>query len=167
MTIPEPNQQEFQAEIATIVGAITITCGCEHVRSVSFGSQDLRYGRAENARPVVMLEAIDELTAYFDGRLQKFDLPLELSGTDFQLKVWQEMQRIGFGSVRTYKEIAERLGNRHLVRAIGGAANRNPIPIIIPCHRVVGSNGWLGGFAPGVSHKKILLELEGSLEGFS
>ena len=101
-----------------------------------------------------------QLSEYFQGSRQKFDLPLCPESTDFQQAVWKCMLDIPYGETRTYGEIAEALGNRNKARAVGGAANKNPLPMVIPCHRVVGNSGSLTGFAGGLEVKRFLLELE-------
>lgn len=101
-----------------------------------------------------------QLTAYFAGELQTFDLPLVLRGTAFQLSVWEALCGIPYGTTASYGDIAERLGQPGASRAVGGANHRNPLPIVIPCHRVVAANGALGGYAGGVRFKRFLLDLE-------
>lgn len=108
-------------------------------------------------------EAHTQLTQYLDGRRKSFELPLAPKGTDFQKLVWQELCKIPYGQTRTYKQIAEAIGNPRGVRAVGMANNRNPIIIAIPCHRVIGSDGKMVGYAAGVDKKEFLLRLEGSL----
>jgi methylated-DNA-[protein]-cysteine S-methyltransferase len=103
---------------------------------------------------------IEQLEEYFNGTRQSFDLKLDLRGTPFQLKVWQQLQRIPYGTVCSYKDIAIRIGQPKAVRAVGGANNRNPIPIIVPCHRVIGAGGALVGFGGGVDTKEKLLHIE-------
>ncbi|WP_019121771.1 methylated-DNA--[protein]-cysteine S-methyltransferase [Brevibacillus massiliensis] len=110
------------------------------------------------------LAAQTQLDEYFAGKRRSFDLPLDLYGTPFQKAVWQELTRIPYGQTRSYKEIAMALGAVKAVRAIGGANNRNPIPIVVPCHRVIGSNGALVGYGGGLSIKQHLLTLEGWLK---
>jgi methylated-DNA-[protein]-cysteine S-methyltransferase len=104
--------------------------------------------------------ARDQLTAYFDGTLKEFDLPISPNGTEFQLEVLAELQKIPYGTTTSYGEIAKRIGRPKAVRAVGAANGRNPLPIIIPCHRVVGSNGALTGFGGGLPTKEALLRLE-------
>ena len=104
-------------------------------------------------------EVIAQLEAYDAGSLREFDLPLDLRGTPFQLRVWEELQRIPHGEVRTYGELATSLGQPGASRAVGGANGRNPIPLIVPCHRVVASDG-LGGFTGGLEWKERLLAHE-------
>ncbi|MEI7884694.1 MAG: methylated-DNA--[protein]-cysteine S-methyltransferase [Clostridia bacterium] len=101
-----------------------------------------------------------ELKQYFSGKLKAFSLPLAPKGTEFQKRVWQELCSIQYGVTTSYKEIAEKLENPLAMRAIGQANNRNPLPIFIPCHRVIGSNGKLIGYAGGLENKKLLLKLE-------
>ncbi len=103
---------------------------------------------------------IEQLQAYDAGSLREFDLDLDLRGTPFQLRVWEELQRIPHGEVRTYGELATSLGQRGASRAVGGANGRNPIPLIVPCHRVVASDG-IGGFTGGLEWKERLLAHEG------
>lgn len=107
-----------------------------------------------------LLEATKQLREYFYGKRTSFQLPLDLRGTPFQLKVWHVLKNIRYGETMSYKQVAERLGKPKAVRAVGGANNQNPIPIIIPCHRVVGSNGALVGYAGGLDKKEYLLQLE-------
>lgn len=104
--------------------------------------------------------AYKQLQEYFSGTRKYFDIPLDPKGTPFQLKVWKALQEIPYGQTRTYKEIACSIGNEKACRAVGMANNKNPIPILIPCHRVIGSNGKLIGYAGGVKVKQYLLELE-------
>ncbi|WP_419175067.1 methylated-DNA--[protein]-cysteine S-methyltransferase [Desulfosediminicola sp.] len=104
--------------------------------------------------------AHEQLEEYINGRLRSFDLPIQLNGTEFQRKVWHIIEDIPHGQVLTYGQIAAKLGSPGLSRAVGQAANKNPIPLIIPCHRVVGAGGKLTGFASGVELKSYLLSHE-------
>ena len=108
----------------------------------------------------LLLETQKQLKEYFEGKRTKFEIPLNPKGTEFMKKVWKELLNIPYGEVRTYKEIAEKIGNSKASRAVGMANNKNPIPIIIPCHRVIGSNNKLVGYALGLDMKKYLLDLE-------
>lgn len=108
----------------------------------------------------VLLETEKQLNEYFAAKRQQFDLPLDFEGTEFQKKVWQALLNIPFGETRSYRDIAEQIGNVKAVRAVGAANGKNPISIIAPCHRVVGINGKLVGFAGGLDNKQILLTLE-------
>lgn len=105
-------------------------------------------------------EARRQLGAYFAGELQSFDLKLSPNGTEFQLQVLDELQKIPYGTTASYGDIAKRIGRPKAVRAVGAANGRNPLPIIIPCHRVIGSSGDLTGFGGGIPTKKALLRLE-------
>lgn len=116
----------------------------------------------EQVNHPILLETQKQLTEYFAGKRQQFDLPLDFEGTEFQQKVWQALLTIPFGQTRSYRDIAEQVGNVKAVRAVGAANGKNPISIIAPCHRVVGVNGKLVGFAGGLDNKDILLKLESS-----
>jgi methylated-DNA-[protein]-cysteine S-methyltransferase len=105
-------------------------------------------------------EVIRQLEVYFDGKLKVFDLPLVLDGTEFQLRVWNNLRKIPYGETISYGQLAKRIGSPDAARAVGLANGSNPIPIIIPCHRVIGSNGDLTGFGGGLPLKKKLLALE-------
>jgi methylated-DNA-[protein]-cysteine S-methyltransferase len=105
-------------------------------------------------------EVIRQLDAYFEGKLKDFDLPLVLDGTEFQLLVWNNLRKIPYGETVSYGQLARRIGSPDAARAVGLANGSNPIPIIIPCHRVIGSNGDLTGFGGGLPVKKQLLALE-------
>jgi len=104
--------------------------------------------------------ARQQLTEYFAGERREFDLPLKLNGTEFQMSVLRALQQIPYGETTSYAEIAERVGRPKAVRAVGAANGRNPIPIIVPCHRVIGSHGELTGFGGGLDTKEALLRLE-------
>jgi methylated-DNA-[protein]-cysteine S-methyltransferase len=128
--------------------------------------EDRRYAKAPGAgwlrdddQPV-LAEARRQLTAYFEGQLTAFDLPLAPTGTPFQQRVWAELRRIPYGVTTTYGTLAERLGSPNASRAVGLANGRNPLGIIIPCHRVVGANGKLVGYGGGLWRKEALLALE-------
>jgi methylated-DNA-[protein]-cysteine S-methyltransferase len=114
----------------------------------------------EQVNHPILLETQKQLREYFAGTRQQFDLPLDFEGTVFQKKVWQALLGIPFGETRSYRDIAEKVGNIKAVRAVGAANGKNPISIIAPCHRVVGVNGKLVGFAGGLNNKEILLGLE-------
>ncbi len=109
---------------------------------------------------VAFVEVIEQLEQFFAGERTEFDLSLRLSGTSFQEDVWRQLRKIAFGDTITYGEIAKRCDRPRAVRAVGAAVGRNPISIIVPCHRVVGANGSLTGFAGGTDRKRSLLDLE-------
>lgn len=110
----------------------------------------------------VLRQAVEQLQAYFDGRRTHFELPLDPQGTPFQHSVWDALRRIPYGEHRAYRDIAQEIGRPRAVRAVGAANGRNPLPIVVPCHRVIGSNGSLTGFAGGLEAKRRLLSLEGA-----
>jgi methylated-DNA-[protein]-cysteine S-methyltransferase len=105
-------------------------------------------------------ETLAQLGAYFKSDLYHFDLPLAPEGTPFQLQVWQALQMIPYGETISYAELANKIGRPHAARAVGAANSKNPVPIVIPCHRVIGSNGLLTGYAGGIHLKEALLSLE-------
>ncbi len=105
-------------------------------------------------------KAYNQLIEYLDGKRKNFDIPYKLNGTDFQKKVWNALCDIPYGETRSYKDIAKAIGNEKASRAIGMANNKNPVTVIVPCHRVIGSSGKLVGYAGGLSMKEFLLEME-------
>jgi methylated-DNA-[protein]-cysteine S-methyltransferase len=117
-------------------------------------------GDRDDAQPV-LLETARQLRAYFDRDLKEFELPLAPVGSDFQQRVWEQLRLIGYGETASYGQVAQRLGLTNAAsRAVGLANGRNPIPIVIPCHRVIGANGTLTGYAGGLDRKQTLLQLE-------
>jgi len=139
------------------IGKITITSFEDKITGVQFGEAKEIYNYEENA---VIKEAARQLKEYFAGKRKMFDLPLSLEGTKFQVAVWRALQDIPYGETKSYKEIANSIGNAKACRAVGMANNRNKIAIIIPCHRVIGTNGALIGYAGGLDVKEQLLALE-------
>jgi methylated-DNA-[protein]-cysteine S-methyltransferase len=113
----------------------------------------------EKETPLIR-SAKEQLIEYFAGKRQAFELPLRMKGTAFQQKVWSELQNIPYGETISYKRLAQKTGNAKACRAVGMANNKNPVAIIVPCHRVIGSNGKLVGYAGGLTVKQSLLELE-------
>lgn len=143
------------------VGRLMLT-GDQRLESISFPLSKTRPDPGGDWKETSLhfSRAITQLDAYFKGGLKKFDLDIAPRGTPFQEQVWQELMKIPHGTTITYGELAERIGNPKACRAVGLANGKNPLPIVIPCHRVVGKNGKLTGFGGGVSVKKQLLELE-------
>ena len=115
------------------------------------------------ASDAVLVNCAHQLTDYFAGKRQCFELPLWAKGTPFQQAVWDALADIPYGELRSYKDIAHSINNPAAVRAVGAASGRNPLPIVVPCHRVIGSNGSLTGFAGGLEAKRVLLQLEARL----
>ncbi|MCX7124214.1 MAG: methylated-DNA--[protein]-cysteine S-methyltransferase, partial [Gammaproteobacteria bacterium] len=114
--------------------------------------------KSKNEKTII--ETKKQLSEYFQGKRKKFDLPLIFKGTDFQMKAWKQLLKIPYGKTISYAEQAEKTGDKNKARAVGMANGQNPISIIIPCHRVIGSNGHLTGFGGGIDKKAILLKLE-------
>jgi len=109
--------------------------------------------------PSAVREATQQIEAYARGQLTRFDLPLDLAGTPFQLRVWSALQEIPYGATRTYADVAAAIGEPRAMRAVGAANGRNPVPLVVPCHRVIARDG-IGGFTGGLSNKEALLALE-------
>ncbi|WP_270182386.1 methylated-DNA--[protein]-cysteine S-methyltransferase [Alkalihalobacillus sp. CinArs1] len=159
---------EFQSPI----GTLTLFAGSEGVYRLDFGFAEDMLPAAEawfkknHVKPdfVMNYEIIDpiivQLEEFFSGKRRMFDLKLNLIGTPFQKKVWNSLSTIPYGETRSYKDVAVDISAPRAVRAIGSANNRNPLPIIIPCHRVIGSNGALVGYGGGMDKKEYLLSLE-------
>lgn len=141
----------------TPVGMITIAADETGITRISFGQTDIP-GKNE-ASPLTDL-AYRQMCEYFEGRRKEFDLPLSPAGTPFQQAVWRELMKIPYGETRSYSDIAAGAGNPKACRAVGMANNKNPIAIVIPCHRVVGKSGSLTGYAGGLEVKQLLLDLE-------
>jgi len=117
-------------------------------------------GWQRDAQQVHLQNAMRQLDAYFDGRRNSFDITLDLRGTPFQQAVWTALQTLPYGATTTYQQIAQRVANPRAIRAAGTAIGRNPVSIIVPCHRVVGASGALSGYAGGIERKRYLLALE-------
>ena len=145
------------------IGPLTVAADDNGVRHILFAENrhDAK-GREQWQRdPDAVAEPRRQLLEYLQGKRRRFDLILAPAGTDFQLDVWQMLAQIPFGATWSYKELAERLGKPTATRAVGAANGRNPLPIVLPCHRVIGNNGALTGFGGGLPTKVALLNLEG------
>jgi methylated-DNA-[protein]-cysteine S-methyltransferase len=144
------------------VGPLMLAGSNDGLRLVSFGAGK----RARSVDPAwrqddsAFVEVVNQLQSYFAGERKIFDLQLALEGTEFQKKVWTALRKIPYGETVSYKELAARVGSPKAMRAVGAANGANPIPIIVPCHRVIGNDGSLTGFGGGLPLKKKLLELE-------
>jgi methylated-DNA-[protein]-cysteine S-methyltransferase len=147
------------------VGQLKLVTGEHGLMAILWENDDPKRVRLsethENTDHPVLQETARQLDEYFAGRRSVFDLPLAFQGTDFQKQVWQALLAIPFGETRSYGQLAAKLGNPSASRAVGAANGRNPISIIAPCHRVIGGNGKLTGFAGGLEAKAYLLGLEG------
>jgi len=153
----------FTARFESPIGSLEITAEKRGIVAIDFveksGLMKLRPGKAPRG-PKVLTDCLVQLDEYFHGRRKSFSVPLRLEGTDFQKKVWAALRRIPFGKTATYGEIAEAAGNRRAGRAVGGANHRNPVSIIVPCHRVIGADGRLTGYGGGLWRKEWLLAHE-------
>ena len=146
----------------TPFGFVTIQVSDDAVERLVFGKATL----AGSEHPTELSNrAANELQEYFAGKRRLFDVPLRLEGTPFQRQVWEALQRIPYGQTRSYGEVAASIGHPGASRAVGQANNRNPLPIFVPCHRVVASDGSLAGYAFGTKMKRFLLDLEASHAG--
>ncbi|MFC4098577.1 methylated-DNA--[protein]-cysteine S-methyltransferase [Paenibacillus xanthanilyticus] len=168
------DQTIYYAEVGSPIGPLLLAATDEGLCRIDFGGyeeheQELaawtkRYRPGAEwmhaPRHPVVSAAAEQLAEYFAGGRQLFDLPLDLWGTPFQRKVWQALTEVPFGAVCSYKHIAEAIGQPKAVRAVGGANNRNPIPVIVPCHRVIGASGEMVGYGGGLPIKRCLLDLE-------
>lgn len=144
----------------TKIGRISIEENGTSITRLDFINKDVQQEIIEKNETELLKEAIKQLNEYLDGKRSSFDLQLEPKGTEFQKKVWNALKEIPYGETRNYGEIAKIIGNEKASRAVGMANNKNPIAIIVPCHRVIGANGKLVGYAGGLDLKGKLLELE-------
>lgn len=147
----------------TVIGKVGIEENGEAVTGIKF-EKELSDQMEQGAETPLMAEAARQLNEYLEGQREAFDLPLSPEGTQFQRDVWKALQQIPYGQTCSYRDIAENIENPKACRAVGMANNRNPIPIIIPCHRVIGTNGKLVGYGGGLEIKEYLLQLEKGLK---
>jgi len=155
-------QRLYYDAFATPIGELTVAVGDDGVRHILFPENryDTR-GRADWLRDAAPVRAArEQLLAYFAGERTTFDLPLAPRGTAFQCRVWQALAQIPFGATWSYAQLARHIEQPRAVRAVGAANGRNPLPIVLPCHRVIGANGTLTGFGGGLPTKAALLALE-------
>lgn len=150
---------KYLAYLDTEIGRITIAEDGKGISEVLFEEENPPENAQEKETPL-LLKAKEQLSEYFKGTRKVFDLPLSFKGTQFQLEDWNALRTIPYGETRSYKQIAEQLGRPGAYRAVGMANHVNRIPIIVPCHRVIGANGKLVGYGGGMEIKKKLLELE-------
>ena len=152
----------------TPIGKLLLAGDNEHLELLGFpsGSMKKRYDGSWMKDEKPFRTTIKQLDEYFDGKRQDFDLPLRPAGTEFQRQVWQALQQIPYGGTWSYGELAMHIGKPNAFRAVGAANGMNPIPVIIPCHRVIGSNNKLTGFGGGLETKAFLLNLEASQLSF-
>ena len=146
----------FERTVETPVGRLLLCADEAGLVEIRFGAREIRTDETE-----ILLRAERELREYFAGERRGFDVPLHPSGTAFQTRVWNGLRAIPYGKTVTYGELARRIGQPNAARAVGMANHANPLPIIVPCHRVIGADGRLTGYAGGLEIKRKLLELEG------
>lgn len=156
--------KHYSKRIPSPVGQLTLVASDDRLVAILWENDDPRRVPlnivAEEPGHPMLVRAAQQLDAYFTGERTSFDLPLEFAGTDFQRKVWNALLEIPFGETRSYAQVARAIGHPKAVRAVGAANGRNPLSIVAPCHRVVGTNGKLTGFAGGLAAKAQLLSLE-------
>ncbi len=138
------------------LGVLTITSDGQAITSVAFGKQKSSKEKTDK----VLLQCRKELKEYFGGRRQKFSVAISPQGTDFQRIIWREMLRVPYGKTISYSELSKRIGKPKAMRATGSACGRNPIVILIPCHRIIASGSGIGGYSGGLEKKRWLLEHE-------
>lgn len=150
--------------LETPIGSLLLVGTKEVLVRVAFEQDGQRVPPPDDAEhaPAELAAARRQLSEYFEGKRSAFDLPLEPRGTEFQCAVWDALATIPFGETWSYAELAERVGRPSAVRAVGAANGRNPLPVVLPCHRVIGADGSLTGFGGGLDAKRFLLDLEGA-----
>jgi len=154
---------DIYRRIDSPVGTLTLVASDRHLVAIAWQTEGEAApfdAEPETEAHPVLDETERQLRAYFAGERRDFDLPLDFRGTDFQRRVWRALLAIPFGETRSYRDIATQLGQPSATRAVGAANGRNPIPIVAPCHRVIGANGSLTGFGGGLENKALLLDLE-------
>lgn len=155
---------EVQMKLRTKAGPVYLTASDKGLTGVWWKAQDVPMLKDTKTMAAKYLrQAEKELNEYFEGQRQKFQVRLDVDGTDFQKRVWRQLCQIPYGKTRSYADIAAKIKNEKAVRAVGAANGRNPLSIIVPCHRVIGSGGGLTGYAGGLEAKKKLLTLEGCI----
>ena len=152
----------YRDQLSTPLGTLTLEATDRGLSSVRFPNRAAPCAGQSPDNPAIS-QAKRELTAYFAGELKQFSVPLDWQGTDFQQSVWEALTHISYGETVSYADIARAIGRPKSARPTGGAVGANPLPIIVPCHRVIGSDQSLTGFTGGLNIKVTLLELEGRL----
>lgn len=151
---------KFQRKINSKIGPLYLIASDRVLYGISFELEDIPKEKKETKESKFLDKVEKQLLEYLDGKRKSFDIALELEGTDFQKRVWKELQKIPYGETRSYKDIATALKNANACRAVGTANGHNPISLIVPCHRVINTGGKLGGYEGGIAIKEMLLELE-------
>jgi methylated-DNA-[protein]-cysteine S-methyltransferase len=160
---PEAPSGIAVARVRTPIGTLGVAASPRGLRRVEFDARRVRPSRGTAAAQAQLERAVRQVRQYFAGQRKEFDLPLDLEGTEHQTRVWRALQEIPFGRTLTYGELTHKLGlPRTAARAVGRACATNPVPVVVPCHRVIGGDGKLHGFGGGLWRKQALLELEQS-----
>ena len=154
----------FKTTVETPIGYLELTTNQYYLLSVEFIAN---FNQSSVYQPDVLKESVSQIDEYFKGLRKEFNLNVQPAGTDFQNKIWEQVKKVPFGKTVSYLEIARQTGSRNNTRAVGLANGKNPIPIIIPCHRVIGVNGKLTGYAGGLEKKRWLLQHEQNYSGNS
>ena len=149
--------ETYKACYRSEIGPIEIVGNAKGILTITFVD---RAFKTDRALPACMQDCLRQLDEYFKGKRKKFSVPLILEGTDFQKAVWRQLQKIPFGQTASYGDVARATGSPQAFRAVGNANNKNRIPLIIPCHRVIGSDGQMVGFGSGIWRKEWLLDHE-------
>jgi methylated-DNA-[protein]-cysteine S-methyltransferase len=153
----------LQWKMSSPIGPLHLTASEKGLKSAFWDEQDVPYASSlTSLSPIsqILSKSVKQLEQYFKGERKAFELPLDLNGTEFQMRVWQALMAIPYGTTCSYSALAQNIGHEKAVRAVGTANGRNPICIIVPCHRVIAANGTLGGYSGGLHVKSHLLKLE-------
>lgn len=153
---------KVQRKIDSKIGPLYLVASEKALHGVFWKKQSGVHEEEKSQASAVLDKTEKQITEYLNDQRQQFDMPLELEGTEFQRKVWAELQKIPYGQTRSYKDIAKSLKDPNASRAVGTANGRNPISLIVPCHREISSDGTMGGYAGGLPIKEMLLSLEKS-----
>lgn len=153
---------QYRYEIETPLDIMTIIETSNKISHIFYGIRK-EFLEIPIKKTTLLNLAEVQLLEYFNGKRKEFSLPLHLEGTEFQKKVWEALQMIPYGRTKTYGQIAKEIGSDRAVRAVGNANHNNPVAIVVPCHRVIGANGKLTGYASGLDKKEFLLKLEKAL----
>ncbi|HEM49049.1 MAG TPA: methylated-DNA--[protein]-cysteine S-methyltransferase [Caldithrix sp.] len=152
---------DYSTLFESVLGLIKLSASAKGLTGLLFDAKpDPNSGTIDHP---ILSDALKQLDEYFQGKRKDFSIPLDVRGTEFQMKVWNAVAKIGYGSIATYQDISKTIKNPKSMRAVGLANGKNPIPIIIPCHRIIGSNGRLTGYGGGLWRKEWLLCHEGSI----
>jgi methylated-DNA-[protein]-cysteine S-methyltransferase len=151
-------------KFTTPVGELTLIANSTHLLAVLWEKDSAKRVKMDRGdldnNHAILKKTAKQLQEYFDGKRKEFDLPIKFEGTDFQKKAWAALTKIPYGKTASYKDQAKKIGVEKAVRAVGAANGKNPLSIVVPCHRVIGTNGKLTGFAGGLKNKDYLLKLE-------